>query len=369
MKLGWFVTGLAGCVLAVSCSSDPEPRTKLRVGVNPWAGWTAIDVANAKGFWTDQNLDVEVVHLETDQEMATALAQDRIDVAIGMIGTWVGYSSQPETPPVTIIAETDWSYGGDQIIAKKTLDTTKLKGKTVAVYLDQPSVTIFLQQYLSELNPPLKLKDVNLVELEAKSIADEFTKGTYDLTINYEPDSLAQLDGVANGVKVATSRSYPGIIPEGFAMKTDVIGKRVSRDTVRRCLAGWLTAVDWIYGKNGDGQTPNPATWEEYKSILRNVSFATSDGPATYTDKELDGVIFGVHVHGRALFNEINGPARNQKLTKFAEADATIAQPQPQGQPLVDFFTEMEQFMAENGAPIDRAKLAIDTSIAAEASK
>lgn len=365
----WILPALVGLAMTLSCQSDPAPRTKLRIGINPWAAWSSIDVADKKGFYEAEGLDVTVVKLVTDQEMAEALIQDRIDIGIGMIGTWIGFSARPGSPSLTIIAETDWSYGGDQIIAKKTVDVTKLKGTTVATYLDQPSVNFFLQEYMKELTPPLKLTDVNLVELESQSIAEEFLKGTYDLTINYEPSSLDQLQPTANGAIVATSRSYPGVIPEGFAMKTDVLGKRVSTDTVKRSLNAWLKAVEWIYGPNGDGQTPDPAHYEEYKTLLKTVHFGEPGKPAELTDLELDRILYGVHVHGKALFNRINGVGLGQRLTKFADADATKPQPQPNGQPLIDFFVEMSQFLSDTGHPLDAKQLVVDTSLALEVSK
>lgn len=361
---------LVALVVAPGCGSDPEPKTKVRIGQNPWAGWAAIDVAKAKGFFDEEGLDVEVVHVTTDQEEATLLQGGRIDIGIGMIGTWIGYANVGDTEPLTIVAETDWSYGGDQIITKRTVDTTKLAGKSIAVYLDQPSVSFFLQQYLSELPTPLKLSDIKLVELEASAIADEFEKGTYEVTVNYEPDSLRQLSSTAGGARVKTSRSYPGVIPEGFAVRTSALGKSLSRDTVTKALRGWLKAVDWAYGPNGNGQTADPAHYEEFKSILRNQTFAESGTPAELTDAEIDGIIRGVHVHPRALWTKVNGPSTGAKIGRFDAADNDVPQPQTDGQPLADFFVEMTDFMnKDTSTPLIEGRITIDTSLALAAAK
>lgn len=371
MKLTSIGAALLLALVAIpGCGSDDAPKTKLRIGQNPWAGWAAIDVAKQKGFFEEEGLDVEVVHSVTDQEMATQLQNGRIDMGVGMIGTWIGYANRGDTEPLTIVAETDWSYGGDQIITKRTVDTSKLAGKSVAVYLDQPSVAFFLQQYLSELPTPLKLSDVKLVELEAAAIADEFEKGTYEVTVNYEPDSLRQLAPTAGGVRVKTSRSYPGAVPEGFAVRTAALGSTLSRDTVTKALRAWLKAVEWAYGASGNGQTADPAHYEEFKTILRNQTFADNGTPAELTDLEIDGVIRGVHVHPKTLWNKVNGPATGAKVGRFADANNDVPQPQTDGQPLADFFLEMKSFMnVDTTTPLIDGRVTVDTSMALAAAK
>ncbi len=51
--------------------------------------------------------------------------------------------------PLTLVCETDWSHGGDKILIKKDTDLSEIKGKTIGVYLNMPSVTFFLNQYLA----------------------------------------------------------------------------------------------------------------------------------------------------------------------------------------------------------------------------
>ncbi len=121
------------------CSSDETAKPKLRVGMLHWAAYGTLNVADKKGLWANEGVDVEVVNRVSNQELNADLTSGRIDVALDMMGSWVGIHLSGT--PLKIIGETDWSYGGDQIIAKKTLDLTKLKGQSVAIYLDQPSVT------------------------------------------------------------------------------------------------------------------------------------------------------------------------------------------------------------------------------------
>ncbi len=162
-----------------------EART-YKIGVTPWTGWSPTHVAEAKGFWKAQGLDVKVFTFPDNIAIDTALKNTRIDIGFEMLGTAVGLYL--EGVPVVIIAETDWSYGGDKIIVKNDAAATDLKGKPIGVYLNQPSVTYFLNQYLTQIG--LKLSDVRIVEMETAQLADKFIAGLFKVIVIYDPDAL-----------------------------------------------------------------------------------------------------------------------------------------------------------------------------------
>ncbi|MFM8454214.1 MAG: ABC transporter substrate-binding protein [Gammaproteobacteria bacterium] len=120
----------------------------LKVGMIHWIAYSPLNVADVQGFWKEQGLDVKVINFGSNQELNNALQNKGIDIALDMIGSWVGISQSGV--PLVILGETDWSHGGDKIITKKDVDFSKLKGQNIGVYLNQPSVTYFLNKFLSE---------------------------------------------------------------------------------------------------------------------------------------------------------------------------------------------------------------------------
>jgi NitT/TauT family transport system substrate-binding protein len=333
---------LALCAGTLHCDSDDKPNPKLRVGMLHWAAYGPLNVADAKGLWKAEGVDVEIVNRISNQELNADLTSGRIDVALDMMGSWVGLHIAGT--PLKIIGETDWSYGGDQVIAKKTLDRSKLKGQEVAIYLDQPSVTFFLGKYLETIGEgaaTLKLADVSIKELETKAIADAFAAGTYQLTVNYEPESAKQLEDTAQGEKVATSASpgFEGVIPEGFVGRADILAK-VERTTLKKFIKGWQKAVSWVYA-DADGRVVDEAHWAEYADILRTKTFEgdrTADNP--YTDQELRQFVSNVKVHGANQQLCVNGPAAGTALKA-----STAAAPQP----LRDYLNELKAFLEVEG--------------------
>ncbi len=256
--------------------SSAYART-YKIGMIHWIAYSPLNVAAEKGLW--KGVDVEVINFGSNQELNSALEHKRIDIALDMMGSWVGMYM--DGVPLTLIGETDWSYGGDKIIAKKGVDMSALKGGTIGVYLNMPSVTFFLNKYLSPNN--LKLSDVNIIELEPETMADNFISNRFKVIVNYDPQALrAEREG--NGKVVATSASYAGCIPEGFVAYTEVL-KNIPEKDLSKIFKGWIDAVKWA---------KESSNWNEYKKILNGKTF---EGEDAYSDADLKGMINSVAIH------------------------------------------------------------------------
>src|SRR5438093_13691609 len=94
-----------------------------------------------------------------------------------------------------------------------------LKGQKFGSYLNLLSVKNFIAKYLAANS--LAISDFDLIqEDDPAQLANKFISGTYNITANYDPEAArAVKDG--NGNVVATSRDYPGCIPEGFVARPD----------------------------------------------------------------------------------------------------------------------------------------------------
>jgi NitT/TauT family transport system substrate-binding protein len=206
-----------------------------------------------------------------------------------MIGSWAGM--YVAGVPVTIIGETDWSNGGDKIIAKQGIEIGAIKGDTLGIYLDLLSVKFFLSRYLNQNH--LSLTDFRLIEGDSpKQLADDFIAGKFQVIVNYDPHALRAVEE-GQGRVVATSADYPGSIPEGFAARTDVLATMPLSDLVN-ILKGWIQAVEW---------TKDPDHWPEYQSILNERTFA---GLGPFSEAELSAMLANVIVFTPAELFEKN---------------------------------------------------------------
>ncbi len=254
----------------------------------PWAGWSPANVADVKGFWKEQGIDVSIYNVDNLQAVHTLFKSKRVDIGFEMMGSIV--SLYMDGLPVTIIAETDWSHGGDKIILKKEVDIKSLKGKTVGVYLNMPSVTFFLNQYLSLEG--LKLSDVRIIEMETDVLAKHFIEGQFNMIVNYDPEAMrAEREG--NGKVVATTATYEGCMPDGMMILDDVL-KTIPHGDLVKIFKGWIKAVKWIQ---------DPANWKEYMDILNKHTFK---GMPPFSEKDLKEITDAARIHNASVQLERN---------------------------------------------------------------
>ncbi len=262
-----------------------------KIGMLQWAGFSSNNVADVKGFWKSQGIDVQLINLANCQELYNAFVNNRIDIAHEMIGTWVGLYM--EGSPITNIAELDWSHGGDKIIVKKDFNVRLLKGQSIGIYWNKISVLFFLNKYLE--SKKIRLSDVRPVELDSDGLADNFIAGRFQVIVNYDPQAL-RAERQGNGNLVATTASYTGCMPCGYAVKTESL-KTIPKDDLVKIFKGFIEAVKWIKDEKN---------WEEYKKILNTRTF---EGGQPYSDQDLKQMLDAVRIHDEKNLTERNKDA------------------------------------------------------------
>jgi NitT/TauT family transport system substrate-binding protein len=279
-----------------SCSESTTttlPARTYHVGMVQWAAFSPLNVADVKGFWKDQGLNVVVDNFAVNSDLNNSLDSGKIDFALDMIGSWVDLRLQGK--PLTVIGETDWSNGGDKIVIKDGTTPQSLKGQKFAIYLKLLSVENFVAKYLAANG--LAMSDFNIVqEDDPKMLADKFINGEYSITANYDPEAQRAQD-LGYGMVAATSRDYPGCIPEGFAARTDRLAN-IPQDDLVKFFTGWIKAVEWVQD--------TAKHWTEFKTILNTKTYPGSN----YSDTELRGFMDNVKIHNKTdqlAANQTNG--------------------------------------------------------------
>ena len=274
MRLLVLVILLSYCCSGTVTAADAVKRT-YKIGTCPWIAWAPINIAEVKVMWKKRGLDVEVVNQLGED--TGAIEQKRVDLAIDMIGNFIGI--QQKGIDVTVLGELDWSNGGDKIISRNKLTPTKA-GDTIGVYHNDPAVTMLLVKYLQ--SHKLTLNDVKVVEYDPEALNGHFILGAVSTIISYEPFSLqAEKDG---GFVVATSASFPGCMPEGLGGRREVIAS-IPKEDLKHIIAGWIEAVDW---------SRNPANWVEYCAIVNKHTFAE---PTPYDSDAIKEMLTNVSIH------------------------------------------------------------------------
>ncbi|WP_121664332.1 ABC transporter substrate-binding protein [Metabacillus litoralis] len=220
--------GMLGFVLIISLLSacgggEPaavEKKTKIKLGYNVWVGSAGVFVADAKGYFQEQGLDVELVEFANPTEAAQALLSEQVDITITTLDTLVVLKgSEDEENPLNIFHALDVSNGADGIIAKAEIESlADLKGKNVAATVG--AVNHFLLNYaLKEVG--LTDADVNLINMDPDAAGAALISGQVDAAVTWEP-FLSEAQAQGDKLLYSTADA-PGVIVDVMATSEKMI--------------------------------------------------------------------------------------------------------------------------------------------------
>lgn len=187
---------LAVVALLFSMGCMPKKSATLRVGINAWPGYEFLYLAQEKGFYRDEGLDVRLVEFNSLSDARRAYERGQIDV-IGTTVIEVLQARDNSSRSPQIVQVIDYSDGADVILARPGITSLAgLRGKRVGVEL--ASLGIYILARGLEKNQ-MGLGDVEIVSVDQTAMEGAFRKGELDAIVTYPPTSTMLLrDGKAN---------------------------------------------------------------------------------------------------------------------------------------------------------------------------
>lgn len=193
----------------------------LKVAYSDWPGWTALAIAEQKGWFKDAGVEVELLWFEygPSMEAFTAGKVDAVTVTNGdSLVTAAGGAKN------VAIMLTDYSNGNDMIVARPGIDSLKdLKGKKVGI-------EIGFVEHLLLLNGLKKAglaeSDVELVPTPTNQTPQVLASGQVDAIGAWQPNSGAALKAVSGAKAVYTSADEPGLIYDCVVVTPQSLSER-----------------------------------------------------------------------------------------------------------------------------------------------
>src|SRR5215469_7513038 len=234
----------AGALLAGAAGPTPAMADTIKIAHSTWVGYGPLYIAQDKGFFKKNGVDVELIVMEDPKERFPTLMADRIQMIASTVDTALLYLKKPSD--FQYVEAIDDSNGGDGIVALKEIKTiADLKGKKVAV--NDGSVSEF---YLNVLltKAGLKESDLNTVNMTAADAGGAFVARRVDAAVTWEP-WLTKGKSTDFGHLLVDSSSTPGLITDVIIVKTDWANAH-KRD-VEAIVRSWNEAVAY-YRDNPD---------------------------------------------------------------------------------------------------------------------
>ena len=226
--------------LLFACHS-PEPLTvkppPLKVNCVPFVGNMPVLIAQKKGFFKAQGIDVQLSYVDYLQLQQADFSAGKYD-AIGLtLGDFIMLSAT--NPDMQAVMVVDESTGVDAVVAQSDIKTIlDLKGKKLGADLGG-----FSEVFVSEMLKTSKLtsEDISLVKAEALEVPQRIQKNAIQAGHTWEPYLSEALKLGAN--ILFTSKQTPGLILDVVAFRGEVIRDRP--EDIRAFVRGWLQALSY----------------------------------------------------------------------------------------------------------------------------
>lgn len=227
--------GVIVAFLAVATGSLAAHAEPLFIGVAVWVGTGPLFVAQKKGFFVDEGLEVQIVTMEEGR--LEALLDGGVDAVVQPLDSTVARFDPDEN--VVCVLVLDESLGGDGIVAMKGIrDITDLAGKTVA-FLNLSSAQFFLNVLLEDAG--LSATDIEPLPMAAPDAAEAFMLAEVDAAATWEP-WLTEAASTEHGHLLADSSTWPGLIADCLVTKAATFDER--KGDFQALARAWAAAVD-----------------------------------------------------------------------------------------------------------------------------
>ena len=231
----------AASAAAVACT--PESGT-FRMGTEPWLGYGPWWVAQDKGLFAQNGLDVKVSSFTTDDQINAALSAGQIDGA--NVATHTALRLIQQGLPIVAVLVLDQSNTADAILAAAPITSiADLKGKKVA-YEEGTTSDILLRYALSQNG--MTINDIVKVPTPAADAATAAIAKRVDAAVTYEPYLTSALNQDKSFKLIYTADQKPGLISDVFVVRKDALGKVPCQ--IQTLLKTWGDATAY-YDANG----------------------------------------------------------------------------------------------------------------------
>jgi NitT/TauT family transport system substrate-binding protein len=233
---------LAACLwLGLALPSFAAP---IKIGYSAWPGWFPWKVAEEKGLFKKNGVDVQMVWFVNYGDSINALSASRLEANCQTLNDTIAPAAAGAKLKIVLV--NDNSAGNDQIIVKPEIKTIKdLKGKRVAAELGTVDHYLLL---LGMQKVGLTQKDVQFTPLETSAAAAAFAAGRLDGVGVFAPFTTQALS-TKKGKVLFSSKDYPGAISDHLVFSAAFV--KAHPEDVQKIVKTWFDTLEYIK-KNPD---------------------------------------------------------------------------------------------------------------------
>jgi NitT/TauT family transport system substrate-binding protein len=239
--LGLLALILVFGLLAAGCTpKKAKEKTPIKIGINAWPGIAHAYLAQEKGFFRKNGVEVEMVLRKEYSKTIEDYKNGRIHGNLQVFADAILQDAEGIDSRVVYVC--DYSETGDVIISKPEFNSLlDLKGRKVGIEGINSFSHLFVLTALEKAG--LKEAQIQFEIVPAQEVIEALEKGRIDAGHTWEPTKSAAMK---KGFRIiAQAKDIPGMITDGLVFKAEFVKERPGE--IKAIVKSLLEARDFLY--------------------------------------------------------------------------------------------------------------------------
>ncbi|MDQ0575215.1 ABC transporter substrate-binding protein [Agromyces albus] len=208
------------------------------MGIQPWLGYGPWYIAQEKGYFDDEDVDVTITNFMNDADMSAAFASDRIQVA--NVASHTALQLAEQGLDISIVLLLDASLTADAILTDGSItDVADLAGQDIA--FEEGSVSNLLLGYALE-ESGLSLDDISPVPMDPSEAATALIGGSVPAAVTYEP-YISEARNAGDFEVIFTAAEKAGLISDVLIVDNGYLDE--NPEAVQKVVNAWGPAIEF----------------------------------------------------------------------------------------------------------------------------
>lgn len=237
--------------------SQQKSEFTLLLGYSNWSGWWPWAIAQEKGLFEKNGINVDLVWYDNYSESVKDLASGYIDANSQRLSDTLTQRSVKE---LNIVLVNDYSIGNDKIIVSQNINNVKdLENKNIALE-EGTAGDLLLSLMLKKDN--INKDNINIFNIETGAAIAAFISKRVEAVITFSPFWLDALK--CQGAKeIASSADFPNTIIDILAVNKSILNKHPKQ--IQALVDTWFDVLNFIQ--------ENPVIADEIIAKKINISY------------------------------------------------------------------------------------------------